>query len=529
MPDENPKNEQGTGKALPPNPLSRNIISYLGWLGLISSITLTLVLVSSDFLFHRDQPYNSLVTYLVMPGIIGGSVSIIFLGIFIEWIRRHRREPNMYPTLPTIDLNVGWMRQRLFFGTGMLTVFLGVSAIGVYHSYHYTESTEFCGLVCHTVMEPEYTTYQHSPHSRVGCTECHIGSGADWFVKSKVDGLRQVYAMATNSYRLPIPTPVHNLRPARDTCEQCHMPGKYSGSMIREIWHFSPDQANTPMRYNLLMKIGGGQSRIGGNVGDGIHWHTSTDVVVRYWASDKQRMEIPWVEVSVAGEEPRVFRSASYDGPEPPENEIRVMDCIDCHNRPAHVYKSPRQLVDNSLAEGLLDTSLPYIRRYATEILETPFESTADALAAIDRELRDRYASRMQGPQGRALVEDNIKWLQAIYKDNFFPQHGVDWRVYPNHIGHFEFPGCNRCHGTDHQEVATGAHISNDCSICHDVIEQSEGMATRSAAIFTAPQEFRHPRGLTDVWKDQHCTECHAPTGMPPAPLVGALSKVSSP
>lgn len=520
--DENIR-QQGDGGVPPPQPLSRNIITYLGWLGLVSSLTLTVILVSTDFLFHRDQPYNSLVTYMVMPGVIGGCVTLIILGVFVEWIRRHRRDPNTYPTLPTIDLNVPWMRRRIIIGTGMLTIFLATSAIGVYHSYHYTESTEFCGLVCHTVMEPEYTSYQHSPHSRVACVECHIGSGADWFVKSKIDGLRQVYAMITDSFTLPIETPVHNLRPARDTCEQCHTPGKYSGSMIREIWHFSPDQANTPMRTSLLMKVGGGKSKIGGNVGDGIHWHTSHDVVVRYWASDKQRLEIPWVEVTVADGEPRVFRSASFEGPDPPENEIRVMDCIDCHNRPAHIFKSPRQLIDTSMAEGLLTTSLPYLRRYATEILETPFETTAEALEAIDRELRERYASRMTGPAGRELVENNIKWLQDIYENNFFPEHGVDWRVYPNHIGHFEFPGCNRCHGTDHQEVVTAAHISNDCSLCHEVIEYSEGLATRSPAVFGPAVEFKHPRGMVDVWHDNHCTDCHAPTGMPPPPRVGAL------
>lgn len=496
-----------------PPPLSRNMITYTGWMVLFVALGLVVVLIAADIFLYGDNPYNNVVTYLVMPGVLSGAVGLIFLGILVEWIRRHRRDPGNYPRLPVVDLNTTWLRRRLMVGGGMLSLFFGISVVGVYKSYHYTETTEFCGLVCHTVMEPEYTSYQHSPHARVLCTECHIGSGADWFVRSKIDGLRQVLAMARNSYTLPIEVPVHNLRPARDTCEQCHWPGKFSGSMIREIWHFSPDQANTPMRYNLLMKVGGGKSRMGEEVGEGIHWHISPGVTVRYWASDRQRLDIPWVEVTVEGEEPRVYRSESFEGPDPPEDEIRVMDCIDCHNRPAHVFKSPRQLVDASLSEGLLDSSLPFLRRHATEILGTSFESTSDALETIDRELRERYASRMEGPRGRALVEGNIERLQAIYQENFFPEHNVDWRVYPDHIGHFEFPGCNRCHGTDHREVSTGAIISNDCSLCHEIIEQSEGVATRAPAVFGPGAEFRHPRGMVDVWHENNCTDCHSPAG----------------
>ncbi len=502
--------EPGKPDESPPPPLSRNLITYAGWGVTIVAAVMTLVLVASDILFHREQPYNAMVTYLIMPGVVGAGVGLIFLGIAVEWVRRHRSAPHYYPPLPTVDLNKDWMRRRILLGAGMLTVLFGTSAVGIYQTYHYTESTEFCGLVCHQVMEPEYTSYQHSPHARVLCTECHIGTGAEWYVRSKVDGLRQVYAMLTNTYTLPIEVPVHNLRPARDTCEQCHWPGHFSGEMVRQIWHFSPDQANTPMRYSMLMKVGGGKPRIGEGQGEGIHWHISPDVTVRYWPTDWSRMEIPWVEVTVADEEPQIFRATGYEDLNPPEDEIRVMDCIDCHNRPAHMFKSPRQLVDASLAEGRLSTSLPYIRRYAVEILEAPYESTGEALEAIGRELRERYAARMEGPQGRAMVERNIGWLRDLYQENFFPEHNVDWRVYPDHIGHFEFPGCNRCHAGDHYELETGITISHDCNLCHEIIEQVVGEATRQPVSFDS-EEFRHPRGMEDLWRGNNCTDCHAP------------------
>lgn len=504
MTDE-PKREELS--ANPPPALSRNLISYGGWAVMIVGTALLAVLVASDVIFHNRNPYNSVITYLILPGVLGGGIALILLGVLIEWRRRHRRDPGHYPTLPTVDLNLAWQRKRIFLGVAFLSLFFGASAVGVYQSYHYTESREFCGLVCHHVMKPEYTAYQHSPHARVLCTECHIGSGAEWYVKSKMSGLRQVWAVATNSYHLPINTPVENLRPARETCEECHWPGKFSGSMEKEIWHFSPDQSNTPMRYNLLMKVGGGEPDVGR--GRGIHWHINSTVTVRYFARDEDRLDIPWVEVTVGDAAPRVYRDPEFTE-EPPAAQIRVMDCIDCHNRPSHIYKSPRQLVDSSLATGVLDPTLPYIRRYATQVMEKTFESTPEALAQIDSEFGQHYAKRMEGPKGRELVENNIAWLKTLYQQNFFPEQRVDWRQYPNHLGHFEFPGCYRCHDDKHAD-STGKTISNDCNLCHDMIDQAEGEAAHQPpAYHVAP--FNHPRNLGDIWRGRNCTDCHGIT-----------------
>jgi hypothetical protein len=417
----------------PPPPLSRNLITYAGWGLLIVSSILLVVLILSDFLFYRDHPYNSVVTYLVMPGVVGAAVGLILLGILVEWWRRHRLDPDQYPQLPMINLNLKWQRQRLFIGVGMLTLFFGISAIGMYEAYHFTESPTFCGQVCHTVMEPEYTSYQHSPHARVLCTECHIGSGAEWYVKSKLTGLYQVYAVLTNNYHLPIKTPVENLRPARDTCQECHWPGKFSGSMVKEIWHFSPDQANTPMRYSLLMKVGGGEPEVG--QGHGIHWHINPSVTVRYWPRDRQRLDIPWVEVTSTGGEPRIFRSPEFEGQDPPANEIRTMDCIDCHNRPAHIFRSPRQLIDTSLAGGVLSTSLPFIRRSANEILSTSFEqhrgSPCNHRPASPRAVRPPHGGPARKGTGRAEHRMAAEHLSA----ELFPRAGRGLASLPESSG----------------------------------------------------------------------------------------------
>ena len=122
----------------------------------------------------------------------------------------------------------GRLRRNVFLIVLLTSVNFAVFSMFLYRAYHYMESTQCCGQFCHTVMAPEHTAYENSPHSRVACVECHIGSGADWFVNSKISGARQLIAVATATDPTPIQTPVHGLRPARDTCEECHRPGDYS-------------------------------------------------------------------------------------------------------------------------------------------------------------------------------------------------------------------------------------------------------------------------------------------------------------
>ena len=50
-------------------------------------------------------------------------------------------------------------------------------------------------------MKPEYTAYQNSPHAKVACVACHVGEGADWYVRSKLSGLYQVYAVTLGIFQ----------------------------------------------------------------------------------------------------------------------------------------------------------------------------------------------------------------------------------------------------------------------------------------------------------------------------------------
>src|SRR6185295_7121108 len=184
-------------------------------------------------------------------------------------------------------------------------LFLLLSAVGSYHTYQFTESVQFCGQACHTVMKPELVTYQHGSHARVACVECHIGPGAEWFVKAKISGLYQVYAVAFDKYPRPVPTPIKNLRPAQETCEQCHWPQKFVGNLDKTYSYFLGEETNTPYSIRLTMKVGGGDPTHG-PVG-GIHWHMNVGNKVEYiatkldtnhvWVADEMRQSIPWVRV----------------------------------------------------------------------------------------------------------------------------------------------------------------------------------------------------------------------------------------
>ena len=130
---------------------------------------------------------------MILPLVLILSILLYIIGTILN-IRRKRKHTGEERKLPILDLNNTKHRWRLILVSMATFVFVIVSAVGNYQAFHYTESVEFCGKLCHDVMEPEYVTYLNSPHARVKCVECHVGEGADWYVKSKISGLYQVYA-----------------------------------------------------------------------------------------------------------------------------------------------------------------------------------------------------------------------------------------------------------------------------------------------------------------------------------------------
>lgn len=487
-------------------PLYRNLLTYLGFGIAVLAFIIGVVLIIAEVTIGQSNPYNSLVTYFFIPLLITLGVAFIVFGLIME-SRRRKKGGSEEDYLPVINFNVAHTRNYVLISAILLTIFFSVSAVAMYRAFVYTESVSFCGTMCHQIMEPEYSAHQLSPHARVSCVNCHIGEGAEWYVRSKMSGLRQVYRTILGTYELPIKVPIENLRPARETCEHCHWPEKFTGSVERVQWHFWQDDENTPSKYHILMKVGGANRETG--KAEGIHWHISRDETVRYWPKDHQRLEIPWVEVTHANGRKTVYTSGDIPEGGPPEEEIRVMDCIDCHNRPAHIYRPPDEMINRALAAGTLDRNLPAIKMNALELLKADYENKDSALIAIRKGMEEAYPGGDDALYKKSDVGEAVQALTKIYDQTQFPNQKINWKTYPNHIGHRTFPGCFRCHNDEHADKE-GNTISMDCGNCHDFVFQAHGDDSFGPVTYET-QPFQHPGGLEDIWEGSMCTDCHAP------------------
>jgi len=487
---------------------------YYNWISLIGSgialvsFSIIAFLYVLDLTSAHNSPYFGIITYMILPvGVFLGLV-LIPVGMVLE---RRRRKQDKGPILPT-KLTVDFTNPRhrnAFIGFMIVTaIFLIGTAVGSYQAYHYTETVEFCGEVCHTIMEPEYVAYQQSPHARVTCAECHVGRGASWYVKSKLSGAYQVYAAVANVYPKPIPTPVENLRPARETCEQCHWPDKFYGSRQKMIYRYRADEANTRWEYNMLIKVGGKKDVNSRH--SGIHWHI--DNKVEYIARDTARQDIPWVKVTYDDGSSETFTSMMDPLPDSTvaQSETRVIDCIDCHNRPTHIYRAPTDLVDDALSAGTISQKLPYIKQQAVYAMRADYTNKDSALIQIGQKIREFYASTYPGLSDSMKAEINqaVTTIQDDYNKNFFPFMKVRWDTHKNNIGHVKSLGCFRCHN-GYMTSEKGNTITNDCSSCHTILSEGTPGHMEYATDENNGLKFHHPMDIGGAWEGMSCSECH--------------------
>jgi len=486
--------------------LHKNPISLIGIALAMVAFANIVFLVLIDLLTSQPSPYVGILAYMVAPGFL--ILGLILIPIGIVWERRRRlRQVGAPFHFARLDLNNPAQRSTAAFVLSFVVAFTLISAVGSYKAYEFTDSVQFCGQLCHSVMHPEFVAYQASPHARVACVDCHVGSGASWYVKSKLSGMRQVYYTAMGTYPRPIPTPVQNLRPAQQTCEQCHWPKKFWGAQLKTFTHYGDDAQNTPRVIRLLIKTGGGDPSLG-QAGEGIHWHMNIANKITYFASDEQRQTIPWVRMEDS--RGHVTEYTTKDNP-PTQAQIdkaskRRMDCIDCHNRPTHIYVAPDVSVDRAISGRSIDATLPYIKKEGVEVLTADYKTSDEAKQAIADKVSRFYQEKYpQIASTKAdIVKDAIVELQRIYSTTFFPSMHVNWRTHPNNIGHLYFPGCFRCHDGNHVSK-DGKVISKDCNSCHTVLEQQES-GNEVASLPT--QIFKHPVDIGDLTQ-VNCSDCH--------------------
>jgi nitrate/TMAO reductase-like tetraheme cytochrome c subunit len=476
----------------------RNWLSFAGGVLALGSFFAFLLLFAIDLFAHNGNPYMGILAYVVAPAFLFLGLGLIAVGVWLQ--RRHERRSTSAakPHLFAVDLSRPADRRKLQVFAACSVVFLLCTAIGSYQTYHISESVEFCGQACHVPMKPEFTAYKNSPHARVSCTACHVGHGAEAFVKAKMNGVHQLVGVMTGEYDRPIKTPIRNLRPARETCEECHWPNKFSGNIDRVYQRYLTDETNTPFAVRLSLKVGGADPAHG-PVG-GIHWHVSQDNKIEYLATDDRRQVIPWVRVTDSHGVVTEYRTRKFTN-DVSGFELRRMDCMDCHNRPSHRYRSPNDAVDASLSIGRIDSKLPWVKSNSVILLAERYTTEDEALQKIAGGVRAKY------PDAPG-VEGLVRELQTIYSQNFFPEMKADWRAYPENIGHKDWPGCFRCHDGKHTSLDGKKKIpASDCASCHTILAQGNG--PELDRISPAGQDFKHPGDEVDG----ACNDCH--TGGP--------------
>ena len=491
------------------------------WITLIG-VTIALIALSMIvFLFvissvlNEGHVYLGLILYVALPAVMIFGLLLIPLGMYLQKKREKREGQSDGTEWPRIDFNIDRHRNAFFVFTVGTSILLFLSAIGSYEAFHFSESVTFCGQVCHNVMHPEFTAYQHSSHARVACVECHVGSGAGWYVRSKLSGAYQVYSVLAEAYSRPIETPISNLRPARETCQTCHWPEKFYSRKLREESYYLGDEDNTRWDIQMVMKIGGRTHADG--LTEGIHWHINPNVKIEYVAADAARQELPWVRyTNLKTGEVTVYtdQESDLEEAELAAMEVRKMDCIDCHNRPSHDYKAPAKFINNALTSGAIPLELPEIKAVLSELCDAEYPSSDSAMAAIERGIREYYEGDYEEivEEHPELIEKAIKGMQAAFSENIFPEMRVKWSEYPNNIGHMEFNGCFRCHNDEH-ESEDGKVISKDCNLCHTISAQGNPEDLMVATLQN-PLDFQHPDGDDEDWKEGLCTDCH--TGLNP-------------
>jgi nitrate/TMAO reductase-like tetraheme cytochrome c subunit len=474
-----------------------NWISAVGGVIALGALFSFALLVWMDFTQGEKNPYLGIFTYLVAPAFLIGGIALAVAGAWAQrrWMLKHTNAPDRW----RLDFTSAAQRRGMFALAAGALGFVILSAFGSYQTFHYSESNQFCGEVCHSAMHPEWVTYKRGAHARVNCVECHIGSGARWFIEAKLNGARQLVAFTFDKWNRPIDTPVHNLRPAQDTCEKCHWPEKFAGNVELVYDHFLSDKGNTPYSARMLMHV---NTNVPGHPPGGIHWHVNPNERIEYFAKDDDRQDIPWMRVvNKKDGTSRVFRTDEFKG-EPPADKVRVMDCIDCHNRPAHVFPTANEAVERSMLMGTLTRKLPNIKRVAVQAM-TQKDITKDAEAP--QKIADFMRAKYNGPEHAVELPGAIAAVQKVFAATIFVDRKADWRVYPNNIGHKDWPGCFRCHDDKHKTPQGQKVRSSDCNSCHTILSQGKG---NDLELLNAKGlEFKHPSGELDA--ELTCADCH--------------------
>ncbi len=443
----------------------RHPLAVAGALITTASAVVFIALLIAAFAGLLDNPYAGLVVFVAIPALFVSGLLLVAAGMWRQ--QRLSIADAAAADWPVLDFRRPEIRRNVVLFTVLTSTNLIIVLVAGYGSLHWMESPSFCGQVCHTPMHPQFTAWSGASHAGVACVECHIGEGPGALVHAKLAGVRQLVQVATNSFPRPIP-PGAQLPEGEQarTCLECHRPAAAVGDQIRVIREYADDEKSSETLTVLQMYLGAGSA-----TGRAIHWHADPAVRIEYVATDETLQTIPYVRLTDAA-----GRTTEYRTPDATDQLIatgtrRMMDCVDCHNTVGHpIAQTPERAVDGAIAAAQISRDLPFARRESLRLVKASYASQAEALGAIERGLREFYASQPGGID-RQAVDRTVAGAQGVYRRNVFPAMKVTWGAYPDSNGHVDSPGCVRCHDDSH-EANGGRTISGDCEYCHRQIER---------------------------------------------------------
>jgi hypothetical protein len=327
-------------------------------------------------------------------------------------------------------------------------------------------------------------------------------------VEAKIMGVGELISLATNSYERPIEPPVERMRPVEATCGQCHWPELSDEDLVRRIPAFALDEGNSETRTDLVVRV------------TGAHWHV--DNPVEYIALDHLGQDVAWVGSMQGGQ----LIEYQADGVNILPDQLerlprRQLDCLDCHNRATHVFRKPERVLDEALAAGCIDPTLPFVKREGLELLNASYptkEEGLEAMAGLEAFYRSEYPE-VASSQGQA-IEQAVEELREIYAHTTFPSMNLTWDSYPDNLGHVDSPGCFRCHDGEHLNAA-GEPIPYNCTLCHSapVTVQPDQAPDAALAWSVAGQSLEKPAShretsfISDhrILANDACADCHGP------------------
>ncbi len=404
---------------------------------------------------------------------------------------------------------------------GAMTIVIGLIAIAIVTAggivaWEYTNSDAFCTNTCHAVHPEEPRAHATSSHARVQCVECHMGRNSTLHLMAlKPTHLKELWGMIVG-YERPLTS--STLRPAREACESCHWPSAKHFDAVAIRKFYAPDADSTEIASRLTIHTSMGVER--DKPARGIHWHIENDV--RLKALDPQRREVPVVEFHKPDGTVTTYQDATSKASKEALDAIpaRRMECFDCHNQVGHPFRNPSDAVNQAIASGRIDRSLPNAKTRAEALIAAAGDLSgplAERTAKVDKLIAESTAKAGVPADDKEKEQKFAAAMKEVLLDTSVEEKGLTWKSFPNHIGHRESPGCFRCHDGKHLNDK-GQAIRLQCTLCHDlpeVFKEGEKLTAAPTIVPGAspPPYHNAPNFMHDhrTRLDASCAKCHGP------------------